>query len=59
MERFFRGLKPEWALQIGYTSFIEAKASVTDYIIGYYKSGKASPSQRWFSTKCGREKLQG
>ncbi len=36
MERFFRNLKSEWTPQIGYASFAEAKASIIDYIIGYY-----------------------
>lgn len=36
MERFFRSLKTEWVPTSGYHSFIEAKISITDYIIGYY-----------------------
>lgn len=36
MERFFRSLKTEWVPTMGYSSFDEAKQSITDYIIGYY-----------------------
>lgn len=36
MERFFRSLKTEWVPNVGYSSFEEAKASIWDYIIGYY-----------------------
>ena len=36
MERFFRSLKTEWVPQSGYHSFHQAKASIIDYIIGYY-----------------------
>lgn len=36
MERFFRSLKTEWVPTIGYNSFMDAKNSITDYIIGYY-----------------------
>jgi putative transposase len=36
MERFFRSLKTEWIPEIGYRSFEEAKARITDYLLGYY-----------------------
>jgi len=36
MERFFRSLKTEWMPELGYRSFVEAKCSVTDYMIEYY-----------------------
>ncbi|WP_421865984.1 IS3 family transposase [Motiliproteus sp.] len=36
MERFFRSLKTEWIPETGYTSFAQAKQSITDYLIGYY-----------------------
>jgi transposase InsO family protein len=36
MERFFRSLKSEWVPEIGYSSFEEAKQSITSYILGYY-----------------------
>ncbi|WP_442800720.1 IS3 family transposase [Shewanella sp. AS16] len=36
MERFFRSLKTEWVPSSGYTCFSEAKASITQYIVGYY-----------------------
>ena len=36
MERFFRSLKTEWVPETGYASFIDAKQSITDYIVGYY-----------------------
>lgn len=36
MERFFRSLKTEWIPEVGYSSFEEAKHSITDYAIGYY-----------------------
>ena len=36
MERFFRSLKTEWVPETGYRTFEEAKANITDYIIGYY-----------------------
>ncbi|MCE9688425.1 integrase core domain-containing protein, partial [Shewanella sp. AS16] len=36
MERFFRSLKTEWVPSSGYTCFGEAKASITQYIVGYY-----------------------
>lgn len=36
MERFFRSYKTEWMPTIGYHSFNEAKASVINYITGYY-----------------------
>ncbi|AJR05483.1 ISVch4 transposase, OrfB [Photobacterium gaetbulicola Gung47] len=36
MERFFRSLKSEWIPEIGYRNFSEAKAEITEYIIGYY-----------------------
>ena len=36
MERFFRSLKVEWVPETGYCSFEEARASITDYLIGYY-----------------------
>ena len=36
MERFFRSLKSEWVPTIGYQNFVEAKHSITDYLIGYY-----------------------
>ena len=36
MERFFRSLKSEWMPALGYSSFIEAKHEVTDYLVGYY-----------------------
>ena len=36
MERFFRSLKSEWVPSLGYTSLTDAKASIINYIIGYY-----------------------
>jgi len=36
MERFFRSLKTEWVPETGYRSFEEAKARITDYVLGYY-----------------------
>jgi putative transposase len=36
MERFFRSLKSEWVPTTGYSSFNEAQASITQYIVGYY-----------------------
>ncbi|AQS35743.1 transposase [Shewanella psychrophila] len=36
MERFFRSLKTEWVPSTGYSSFTEAKASIINYIVGYY-----------------------
>jgi putative transposase len=36
MERFFRSLKTEWIPETGYRSFEEAKARITDYVLGYY-----------------------
>lgn len=36
MERFFRSLKTEWILEVGYSSFDEAKQGITDYVVGYY-----------------------
>ena len=36
MERFFRGLKSEWVPTTAYSSFNEAQASMTQYIVGYY-----------------------
>ncbi|GAA0794863.1 Transposase InsO and inactivated derivatives [Marinobacterium sediminicola] len=36
MERFFRSLKTEWVPETGYRSFVEAKQSITDYLVGYY-----------------------
>lgn len=36
MERFFRSLKTEWVPETGYQSFIQAKAAIIDYIVGYY-----------------------
>jgi putative transposase len=36
MERFFRSLKSEWIPETGFQSFVEAKQTVLDYIIGYY-----------------------
>lgn len=36
MERFFRSLKSEWIPETGFHSFVEAKQTVLDYIIGYY-----------------------
>jgi hypothetical protein len=35
MERFFRSLKSEW-VPTGYSSFNQALASITQYIVGYY-----------------------
>ena len=35
MERFFRSLKTEWVPETGYQSFIQAKAAIIDYIVGY------------------------
>jgi putative transposase len=29
-------LKTEWVPELGYRSFVEAKCSVTDYVVGYY-----------------------
>lgn len=34
--RFFRSLKAEWAPEVGYASFEEAKHRITQYTIGYY-----------------------
>jgi putative transposase len=36
MERFFRSLKSEWVPTLGYSSLLEAKHSIVDYIMGYY-----------------------
>ena len=36
MERFFRSLKTEWVPALSYRNFIDAKHSITNYIIGYY-----------------------
>lgn len=36
MERFFRSLKTEWVPETGYRSFVEAKQSITGYLVGYY-----------------------
>jgi len=36
MERFFRSLKSEWVPTLGYSSFIQAKHAIINYIIGYY-----------------------
>jgi len=36
MERFFRSLKSEWIPETGFHSYVEAKQTVLDYIIGYY-----------------------
>ncbi|MGL9751900.1 MAG: IS3 family transposase, partial [Symbiopectobacterium sp.] len=41
MERFFRSLKNEWILVMGYGSFTEAACSITDYIVGYYSTLRA------------------
>ena len=38
MERFFRSLKSEWVPKNGYKSFIKAKYSITQYIIGYFSN---------------------
>ena len=38
MERFFRSLKSEWVPANGYATLDEAKASILDYIVGYYSS---------------------
>ena len=38
MERFFRSLKTEWVPSVGYSNFIEAERSITNYITGYYRS---------------------
>lgn len=35
MERFFRGLKAEWGLILGYHNIIEVQQEITRYIIGY------------------------
>ena len=43
MERFFRSLKTEWVPESGYTSFLEAKKSIANYITGYY--GQIRPHQ--------------
>ncbi len=62
MERFFRSLKSEWIPEIGYSSFAEGKADITDYIIGYYSNvrphqhnGGLTPNeserQFWFDYK--------
>ncbi len=62
MERFFRSLKSEWIPEIGYSSFVEGKADITDYIIGYYSNvrphkhnGGLTPNeserQFWFGYK--------
>lgn len=37
MERFFRSFKSEWMPKYGYSSFAEAKQSITSYITGYYR----------------------
>ena len=36
IERFFRSLKSEWVPTTGYSSFKQAQASITQYIVGYY-----------------------
>lgn len=36
MERFFRSLKSEWVPTLGYSSLLEAKHAIINYIIGYY-----------------------
>jgi putative transposase len=36
MERFFRSLKTEWVLELGYRSMAEAQRSILGYITGYY-----------------------
>ena len=36
MERFFRSLKTEWVPELGYSSFSEAKSSISRYITDYY-----------------------
>lgn len=36
MERFFRSLKSEWVPATGFRNFIEGKASIINYITGYY-----------------------
>ena len=62
MERFFRSLKTEWVPKKGYTSFQQAKRSITDYVIGYYSetrphhyNGGLSPNESerryWKSSK--------
>ncbi|MGK0474029.1 MAG: putative transposase [Candidatus Azotimanducaceae bacterium] len=35
MERFFRRLKTEWVLEMGYQSLVDAKRSIVNYIAGY------------------------
>ncbi|MFC0269608.1 integrase core domain-containing protein, partial [Kushneria aurantia] len=37
-ERFFRSLKTEWIPETGYSCFVSAKRSITDYLIGYYSA---------------------
>lgn len=36
MERFFRSLKMEWIPEVGFQSMEQAKATVLNYLIGYY-----------------------
>jgi len=56
MERFFRSLKTEWVPTLGYRSFIEAKHSITDYVVGYYS--QATSAQQRIKSKRGRETTQ-
>lgn len=36
MECFFRSLKNEWVLVMGYVSFSDVVYVIMDYIVGYY-----------------------
>lgn len=38
MERFFKSLKNDWVLVVGYASFSDAAHAITDYIVGYYSA---------------------
>lgn len=40
MERFFISLKLEWVATLGYSSLLEAKHTIVNYIIGYYSQVK-------------------
>ncbi len=38
MERLFRSLKSEWVPEHGYKNVVDAKESVTEYLMGYYSN---------------------
>ena len=56
MERFFRSLKTEWMPTIGYHSFVQAKDSIIDYIIGYYSQVRPHRHNDGFSPNVAEEK---